>query len=282
MPRGKVKSRLPSPLLSTAGESRPSPGKYNRTVWQPSSPPTEAQPSSQPQAAVSSSSIAYPWNVPPRIREAGFHEYPIDSDKPPPDGDIGALQPPAQQLQDDNQVLPEIVGDSPDRVDSSATYQHPHAISVPALDHLPISSTHKLTTSVASTLGRSSRPDPDQVAPHLSPRPWLGFFSRHASNPRTVAQKNKLRYTAKRPNTQVAPQELLQQHPNQGGALSLQLLSPLTVNTTTTSPLAPRPVIATPADVAGTLDVSTREAGCCARFWSCICCVSTTRSSDIQ
>lgn len=200
------------------------------------------------------------------------------------------MAPPAQQIQDDIQVPPEIVGDSPDRVDFQfpPTHQPIYATSVPALDHLPTSSTHEFATLVPSSTShrfssffRRSRLDPD-VEPHLSPRPWLGFFSRRAPSARTVGQRKSRLYVAPVPNTKATSKGQLKQHPNQGGALSLPLLRPQAADATTTSPLTPRPAIITPIDVPGTLDGSTREAGCCTRFWSCVCCVSTTRSPDIQ
>jgi WD40 repeat protein len=185
-----------------------------------------------------------------------------------------------------------------------SAHQPTHATSVPALDHLPTSSTHQSATLVPSSTLRSfssffhpSQPDPD-VAPHLSPRPWLGFFSRRAPSARTVGQRKsvcslllssflysiipKRLYVAPAPKTKATSKGQLKQHPNQGGAMLLPLLRPQAADTTTTSPLAPRPAITTPVDVADTLDGSTKEAGCCTRFWSCICCVSTTKSSDIQ
>ncbi|KAG1733753.1 WD40-repeat-containing domain protein, partial [Suillus lakei] len=228
---------------------------------------------------------AYTWDVSALIREAGLNDLsldPTDGDNPLSDSDA----PPAQQIQDVIQVPPEIVSDSPDRVDSSPTHQPSHATSVPALDHLPTTSTHELVTSAPSStlrrfssLFRRSRPDPD-VAPHLSPRPWPGIFSRRAPGARTVGQRKSRLYVAPVTKTKATSTGQLKQHTNQGGAMSLPLLRPQAAVATTTSPLAPRPVITTPADVTSTLDGPTREAGCCTRFWSCICCVSTNKSSD--
>jgi WD40 repeat protein len=230
---------------------------------------------------------AYTWDLSAFISEAGLSDLssdPIDNDNLLSYADA----PPTQQIQDDIQVLPEIVGDSPDRVDVPSAQQPTHATSVPALDHLPTSSTHQSATLVPSSTLRSfssffhpSQPDPD-VAPHLSPRPWLGFFSRRAPSARTVGQRKSRLYVAPAPKTKATSKGQLKQHPNQGGAMLLPLLRPQAADTTTTSPLAPRPAITTPVDVADTLDGSTKEAGCCTRFWSCICCVSTTKSSDIQ
>ncbi|KAG1866046.1 WD40-repeat-containing domain protein [Suillus subluteus] len=230
---------------------------------------------------------AYTWDVSALIRETGLGDLsldPIDGDNLLSDVDA----PPAQQIQDDIQVPPEIVGDSPDRVDFPPTHQPTHATSVPALDHLPTSSTHESATLAPSSTSRRfssffrrSRPDSD-VAPHLSPRPWLGFFSRRAPSARTVGQRKSRLYVAPAPNTKATSKGQLKQHPNKSGALPLSLLRPQAADASTTSPLAPRPAVTTPVDVASTLDGSIREAGCCTRFWSCVCCASTARSPDIQ
>ncbi|KAG2746037.1 WD40 repeat-like protein, partial [Suillus brevipes Sb2] len=245
---------------------------------------------------------AYTWDVSAHIREAGLNDFLLD----PNDGDnlLGNADvlAPLAQLQDDIQAPPEIIDDSPDRVDSSSTHQPSYATPVPILNHLPTSSTHEPTTLAPLrrflSFFRPSQPDPN-VAPHLSPRPWLGFLSRQAPSARTVGQRKsvcslllsffllyslyssilKRLYVARAPNTKPTSNRQLKQQPSQGGALSLPLLHPQAAVATATSPLAPRPAITTPVGVTDTLDASTEEAGCCTRFWSSFCCVSTTKSA---
>jgi len=134
-------------------------------------------------------------------------------------------------------------------------------------------------STFASWQGRS-QPDAD-VAPHVSPRPWLGFFSRRAPNPRAAAQKDKLRHTAQPPNTRAATQAQPKQDHSQAGAPSL---SPLPLNlhaavATTTPPLMPPPLAIGNLTIIDTPDAPKRQAGCWTRFWSCSCCTST-KSSD--
>lgn len=131
----------------------------------------------------------------------------------------------------------------------------------------------------ASWQGRS-QPDAD-VAPHVSPRPWLGFFSRRAPNPRTAAQKNKLRHTAQPPNKRTAQQGHPKQDPSQvgNGASSLLLSNLPPAGATMMPPPMPPALTCDPLAITDTPDDPKRQAGCWTRFSSCSCCTST-KSSD--
>ncbi|KAG2132108.1 WD40-repeat-containing domain protein [Suillus clintonianus] len=139
-----------------------------------------------------------------------------------------------------------------------------------------------------SSLFHRSQPDPD-VTLNLSPRPWLGFFSRRAPSPRTVGQRTSRRYVAPVPNIRRTSQGQRRRDQNQGGTLLLPTSHSQPAGATT-SALAPPPPSPRPRPLSVTnpaVTPSAQQIGywtlflrriCC--FDCCCICRGSSESSD--
>ncbi|KAG0699794.1 kinase-like domain-containing protein [Suillus ampliporus] len=125
-----------------------------------------------------------------------------------------------------------------------------------------------------ATLPRS-QPDND-VSPHISPRPWLGFFSRLAPSPRAAADSTELSVTVLPPKTTATQPVQPRQGPNQGEAPS----SPPQALTAKYSP-SPSPPPSHPLSNSTLAATKGKQrTRCWTRFWHCIRHCSCVKSNE--